>query len=427
MKERIVTLGLAIGALALFYALFLPKPVRDDAAPALPVSVEVRPDGYQALWRWLQAQGIRAVSLRDRYDRLARQSGADTGNLLITTMPQQSPARPNEMRALDQWVERGNTLLVMAALDDTPAWSQLATGDFLAALTRMTRLKFEVIKEKTPDKANGRQALRQAVQAIVEPQRSSIIATGPHPLFEAVRSVATQSAYPASRWTAGSMDASAVLVLGERSDRARGGTVPEPSVWLKRQGSGQIIVLGFASPFSNALIGEQDNARLFANIVAWSLAAGGAVVFDDAHQGLVSYYDARAFFADPRLHRTLWWICALWLLFVLGWQRPRQHTDEWNPADVTTFIKVTGGFLAGKVAANLVGQRLMENFFNRIRQRLSLPQDGQPVWDWLGAQAGLAAPDLEQLRRLHARAQTRHRVDLVQLQNCLAKISGNLV
>jgi hypothetical protein len=217
-----------------------------------------------------------------------------------------------------------------------------------------------------------------------------------------------------------------VLEIGERSDRAEGSATAEPAVWLKRNGQGQIIVVAFASPFSNALIGEQDNARLLANIVAWSRAGRGAVLFDDAHQGLVSYYDAKAFFADSRLHRTLLWICALWLVFVLGWQRLRPHSDSWNPVDVTTFIKVTGGFIAGRVGVNRTGQRLCENFFNRIRQRLALPQNGLPLWDWLDAQASIPARELAQLRRLHALAQTRQRINLIQLQNCLTTIMGIL-
>jgi hypothetical protein len=265
------------------------------------------------------------------------------------------------------------------------------------------------------------------VRALLEPQRGQILAKGSHPLIAGVGSIATASAYPASRWRLISTDGSAPLELGVRADRAEGSSAAEPAVWLKRHGQGQIIVLAYASPFSNALIGQQDNARLMANIVGWSLTGGGAVLFDDAHQGLVNYYDGKAFFADPRLHRTLLWICALWLLFVLGWQRLRPRANEWNPVDVTTFIKVTGGFIAGKVAANLVGQRLCANFFNRIRQRLALPQDGLPVWDWLAAQASVPARELARLRELYERAHGRQRLDLVQLQNCLSKITGNLL
>jgi hypothetical protein len=120
------------------------------------------------------------------------------------------------------------------------------------------------------------------------------------------------------------------------------------------------------------------------------------------------------------------WIFLLWLLFLLGWQRLRPRADGWNPVDVTTIIKVTGGFIAGRVPECVAAQRLCANFFNRLRQRLALPLNGLPVWEWLATQAVVPASDLEQLRQLHARAQGRQHVDLVRLQNCLTKMMGNL-
>jgi hypothetical protein len=430
LKERLVTLVLALGAFALFYAFFIPKPASDKELPALPVSTEIRPEGYQALWRWLAAQGIPTRSLRNRYSELDTQGYSSTGNVLVATFPQHEPARQHELPALDEWIRQGNTLLVLAALDDTPGWARQATPQFLDALADMTGLRFVVNREPSPDPDDeedtpGR-TLRQVVESLREARTLSIVPRGSHPLFAGVQSVVARSEYPASRWTAITREDSAVLALAGRADAAEGDTAAQASFWLGKSGEGQIMVMAFASPFSNALLGEQENARLFSNIVAWSRSGEGAVLFDDAHQGLVDYYDAKAFFGDPRLHRTLAWLVVLWLLYVLAWQRIRPVAAAWNPVDVTTFIKVTGGFLAGRVPANAVGQRLLQNFFNSIRQRLALPQNGEPVWEWLGAQAGVPANDLAQLRHLHARAHSNRRLDLVRLQNCLAKITGNL-
>lgn len=425
MKERLVTLILALGAFVLFYALFVPKPAADADSIALPVSTEGRDAGYQAVWRWLQSQGIQVVSYRDRYGSLDRQPLPATGNLMISTLPHKVPARDEEARKLDAWLQRGNTLLVMAALNDTPPWAVGAPPGFLNTLARLTGLHFRPLPEKASDETSAARSIRQAVQQFIEPQRGTVIPRGSHALLDGVRSVAAQSEYPASRWTASSTGALA-LELGERADAADDSDVAEPAIWLLRRGQGQVVVVAFASPISNALIGERDNARLLANIVAWSLAGEGAVLFDDAHQGLVSYYDAKAFFADPRLHRTLMWLGLLWLMFVLGWQRLRPHGDDWQPADVTRFIQVTGDFLAGRIAPDRAGQRLFANFFNTIRQRLALPQDGQPVWEWLAAHASVPEADLQQLRRLHARTHAGQRIDLVDLQNCLTKTAGKL-
>jgi len=429
LKERIVTLGLALAAFALFYALLVPKPEVAATSPAAPLSTEGRDDGYQGLWRWLHGQGIPLASFRDHYDGLAMLPGPDTGNLMIAVVPQKAQARRDELGWLDAWIGRGNTLLVLAALDDTPAWELRTGDDFLPVLTRMTDMSFSMLPASTAQsgKSTAGHALQRAIDSLADTGGGSIVPQGSHPLLAGVRSIATHSTYPSSRWTARAADGSEALVLGGRGDRPEGSTATEPAFWLRRHGQGQVIVMAFASPFSNAMLGQQDNARLFANILAWSRAPDGVVLFDDAHQGLVSYYDAHAFFADPRLHHTLLWICLLWLLFVLGWQRLRPPADPWNPPDVTTFIKVTGGFLAGRVGRNQAGQRLLANFFNRIRRRLAMPQNGQPVWEWLAAQATLPAAELEQLRALHARAQGRQPVDLVRLQNCLTKVTGSLL
>jgi hypothetical protein len=435
MRERFVTFLLALGALALFYMVFVPKPRDESRLPSQPVSIDIRGDGYQALWRWLEAQHIRTLSFRDRYDRLAAASIPATGNLLITTLPHQAPVRGKELDELDAWLARGNSLLLLAAMDDTPRWSLGATPDFLPVLTRMSGLAFAELGTKKPDDnaagatppSSVTKSARRALQSLLQPERGSIVPRIRHPLLEGVQSIATESAYPAARWLASGNHGALALDLGDRTDHVAGITVPEPALWLLPRGEGQVIVLAYASPFTNAVIGRDDNARLFANIVAWSAGTRGAVLFDDAHQGLVNYYDPKAFFADHRLHRTLLWILLLWLLFVLGWQRMRAPASSWNPVDVTTFIKVTGGFLAARSGANATALRLLGNFFNGIRQRLALPQDGEPVWDWLAAQATVPPAELARLRALHARALARERIDLVQLQNCLTGITGKLL
>jgi preprotein translocase subunit SecG len=175
------------------------------------------------------------------------------------------------------------------------------------------------------------------------------------------------------------------------------------------------------------VIGEQDNARLLANLIVWSRGGAGTVIFDDAHQGAVTYYDAKAFFKDPRLHRTIAWMVLLWFVFVLGIQRLRSRQVDWNPVDVTAFVAGSGEFFAATLTSATAGARLLANFFNSIRCRLGLVQDGTPEWEWLSAQAGVAARDLEELRRLHERAQAGRSVDLVRLQNLLVRLHGNFI
>ena len=427
MKERLVTLGLALGALSLFYVLFLPKPEPAGSPPSMPLSGDSRSSGYQAAWRWLEAQRIPVLALRDRYDVLNSPEAAfkPTGNVMFTTLPHALPVRPQEATQLDAWVARGNTLVVLAALDDTPLWA-LGDTKLVEAVGRLTRLKFAVIKgEKSKDAAGGRprdrkKSLSSMVTGLLQSENVAIEPRGDHPLMADVHSVQVVSELPASRWRATPMDRAAVLQIGQIADNA------DPAVWLRREGRGEIITFAVASIFGNQAIGERDNARLLSNLVGWSLN-GGAVIFDDAHQGSVSYYDAKAFFRDPRLHRTLGWIVFLWFVFVLGVQRLRLRPRDWNPTDITAFVAVSGEFLASTLPPGAVGTRLFENFFNVIRRRIGLTPDGSPVWEWLSAQAGAAPAEVAQLRRLHQRIQAGRRVDLTRLQSILSQLQGKLI
>jgi Domain of unknown function (DUF4350) len=428
VKERLTTFALAIGALALFYALLFPKPPPEREDGDLPLSTETRAHGYQALWRWLEAEKIPVKALRQPYSELSRSS--HRGDILIATMPARVPQRRAELADLDAWVTRGNTLVVMAALDDTPPWCFGADPGFVKSLGQMTRIEFDAKAERAAkgdlggSKADRGGKGRVRVRNPPEPERSEFRARGSEPLFDGVRSVVALSEFPASHWKGTSADRSALLEIGERP--AMDATAADSVVWLRRQGEGQVLVIGFASIFDNALIGERDNARLLANIIAWSRDPQGSVIFDDDHQGAVDYYDAKAFFLDPRLHRTLLWIIVLWLLFVLGWQRLRPAASEWNPIDITHSIGITGEFFAGVLSPAVAGARLFENFFNRVRHNLGLPEDGRPVWEWLAADARTGATDLAALEQLYARTQAGRRVDLIKLQNLTSRVLGIL-
>ena len=199
------------------------------------------------------------------------------------------------------------------------------------------------------------------------------------------------------------------------------------AIWLRRQGKGQVITFAAASVFSNRAIGQRDNARLLSNLIVWTRKSGAAVIFDDAHQGVVSYYDPKAFFADSRLHKTLAWIVLLWFVFVLGVQRLRTRITAWNPADVTAFVASSGDFFAATLTPAATAERLLANFFNSIRGRLGLTQDGTPPWEWLSGHAAVSARDLSELRRLHARLRDGRSVDLIRLQNLLVQLQGNVI
>ncbi len=306
-------------------------------------------------------------------------------------------------------------------------------AEFMDHMKTMTSLSFKQITRDVPapeptkegetsqtaqPQATTRDALL-ALTRLAEPVRSLSSPNGEHPLLEGVRSVLAVSEFPSAEWQASS-DRSVLLELASNRDSRA------PALWLLPYGDGQIVVSAYGSIFTNKVLGESDNARLLANIVRSALGAKGRVIIDDAHQGLVSFYDPDKFFGDSRLHRTLLWLLGLWLVFVLGPRRLRGATGSWNPLDVTSFVRATGGFMARVLRPAAAGQQLFANFFNEIRSRLGLTPDGAPLWDWLAGHSVVAAADLDRMQELHRRVAERRRIDLTELHNLIARIRAQL-
>lgn len=403
MRERLLVLALAAGALALFYILFLPHPQNDPDLGGLPISTETRPEGYQALWRWLKQQQIPAISLRQRYDQLPSLLRQPTGNVLIVTMPHRIPANGPELDDLADWVEQGNTLLVMAALQDTPMWALSADPLFEDHLKRLTGLSF-----KPPQ---GSPAGLDAILAT----RFTIQPNSAHPLTIGVRQLVALSALPIRH---AELVPGAEVIPLELAKRPDSG---ETALWLTQRDAGQVIISGASGLFSNGTVQQADNAQLLSNILSWSLAPGGAVIFDDAHQGLSDIYDARKFFADPRLHHTLAWIVLLWLVFVLGSLPLRAAQSHWQPQDETAYVEGSARYLAAVVPTPETAQRLIENFMRRLT-RFSGSDQAASSFELLDAHAGVSYRERALLRELYTRACAGRKVNLVQLQNLLSQL-----
>ncbi|HMN46417.1 MAG TPA: DUF4350 domain-containing protein [Povalibacter sp.] len=449
MKDRLLTLALAIGAFALFYVLFLHRPSQPREQVTRPITTEKGPNGYLALMRWFEAIDVQPVSLRERFQALGELEGVPaTGNLLISTAPHRYPMRDSETAPLRNWVSAGNTLLVVAGLSDTPEWSMgegIDTG-FMKHMEAMTGLRFtqahaqadaddeaaaeegeettepaDEVEPATKTPAEKPRPFANPFQKLDEPLEFSMVPNGEHPLLSGVKRVDARSEYATSKWRVSTASMSD-LVLELASDPQTG----EPVLWLMRYGNGQILVSAYGSVFVNKLLGEQDNARLLANIVRGSLGPQGRVVIDDAHQGLVAFYDPEKFYGDRRLHASLWWLLGLWLVFVLGSQRLRALDSRWQPIDITNFVRASGGFLARVLKPATAAQQLFTNFFNDLRRQTGQPANGAPLWDWMATRASLAASDLQQLRDLHERTQRGRRIDLPKLQNLLVHVRQQL-
>jgi hypothetical protein len=411
VKERLTTLACAVGALLLFGAMFLRGEARLAPAgePPRPTSAERRADGHYAAFEWLRSERIPAHSWRDRYERLldGEQLPAPAGNLLVLTLPASVGIRSEEFLSLASWVRAGNTLLVLAALSDRPAWANTPAGLTAADLSLLTGLEFET---SSPREATT------GLRTFAEPRRAVLVPNRSHAYFEGVQSAVALSDAPAPTWAVKVPYDGFVLALAR--ERSSGDEV----FWTRPLGEGLIIVSGFSSVFTNRAIGDADNARLLANIVAANLGEGGTVLFDDLHQGLGGAYDPQQFYSDRRLYVSAAILVALWLVWVLGSTRLRTPVTRIPAPREAELVEASGSFFARVLSSDAAARALIEHFFARTRERASLPQRDEPPWAYLERHPRVAAADIAHLKSWHAAAMALRRIPLIRLQNVLARI-----
>jgi hypothetical protein len=443
MKERLLTFALAVGAFALFIAMFAHREGAFGGRNEVPrpTTAERRGNGYHAAASWLDAEGVREISLRDRFDTLAKREDLPrSGNLLIVTLPAANSFNTWEFIPLDKWVRAGNTLLILAALSDHPDWgfSQglLTSGD----LNLLTGLEFETVFSRNarlrdrerPAPGAGKKAPRAqedelqahqvaaAFRALAEPQRSTLVPNRPHAYFDGVQSVVALSDYQPVAWTVKVPYEGFVLSLAHEQQRGEG------VMWTRPLGQGRIIVSAFGSVFTNRAIGLGDNAKLLANIVAVTVGPRGAVLFDDLHQGLGAAYDPNKFYKDKRLYITLATLVGLWFIWVLGSTRLRAPVATSSTPREAELIRAAGGFFARALPSHAGARRLLDNFFRRVNARAGGARDGRVPWDVLERNPRVAPADLEQLKSWYAEAQAARRVPLQRLHNLLVRIDRQM-
>ena len=434
MKERLITLLCAFGALTLFAMMFLNREGMSGGRfdTPRPITSERRADGYHAAMTWLENEHIRSVSLRDRYGTLAkREDLARTGNLLIVSLPVRTALRTEEFVPLDRWIRAGNTLLVMAALSDNPAWHAdfggyeqgnvpLLTGlEVETTAERDRRLERRAHPERLNDEPEAGAPEREPYREYREPLRTTIVANRAHAYFDGVKEVIALSDYPRRVWTVKVPYQGFVLSLAHEKDTAEG------ALWTRPLGKGRIIVSSYGTLFTNRAIGLADNAKLLANIVSVNVGEKGTVLFDDGHQGISAGYDPDKFFADRRLYVTIGILAALWFVWVLGSTRLRLPASR-NPAPrEVELIRATGSFLSRALPAHAGARQLIGNFFHRVCTRAGVSHDGPP-WALLERNTRIDPADLVQLRRWSEDAEARRRVPLRPLYNLILRLDRQM-
>lgn len=415
MKERWVTLLCALGALALFLAMFLRG---DDVGSPRgtvpsPTSEERRGNGYHGAMMWLEAARVRTVSVRERFDQwLAKHPGiAPSGNLLMVTLPVETPFRTEELRSLESWVGAGNTLLVMAALDDRPDWAFSLGRPVAGDLNLLTGLELAGASHQAEAPADVGTRIAETAQAFAQPREVALVPNGTHEYFSGVGLAVALSDYPARTW--GMKIPYDGFVLELAHERATG----QGALWTRSLGAGRIMVSGLGSLFTNRALGLADNAKLLANIVGVAVGPKGAVLFDDLHQGLSAAYDPAKLYSDSRLYATLGILAAVWLCWVLGsTQLPLPGWRAAVPREAE-LVRVTGSFLARVLPTDAGAMGLFQHFF----RRLGGDQDAPP-WDLLETRSAVATAEIRRLQRWYADARAARAVPLKDLHNLMVKI-----
>ena len=435
MRERLVTLLCALAALALFVTLFWQGGGTSAEQLSRPTTVERGDNGLLGAISWLKREGVPTLSLRERFSALSgHRELPPTGNLMIVTLPAATSYGNPEVVALDHWIRNGNTLLVLAALQDRPRWAsprllmdqelQLLTG--LEAVPPGARNAAPDAKDAPRDAAGVATASGPAVpladQALPQPQRLSLVPNRAHPYFANVASVVGLSDYAPHPSTLAVPRDGFALAL------AHSVTSGAPAFWLRADGAGTIIVSGFSTLFTNRALGSADNARLLANIVSATLGPRGIVVFDDQHQGLTAAYDPVKFYKDRRLYATIGVLAATWLIWVLGATRLKMTPVSRGAPREADLVRTTGLFLARVLRPAVAARRMFENFFRRLRTGANRgPPDPGKLWEWLENHPRVARSDVQQLRQWYVAAYADQRVPLVRLHNLILATERQIV
>ncbi len=248
MKRRTIVLSL-LALFALAMALLAERPTP-------PVSVRSRaPRGLRAAFHYLERRGLDVRAWEHPLARLPEPPG-----LLIIAMPLAAPPLREDLEALERWSQRGGNTLLLA--DPSGA------GAYDAALLAAFGLSPVHAQAEPPLGWPGWRRWRTAESGLA-----------PAP----ARAAAGRTARP-------------VILTGA----ARIGEPPNTEAWLLDdkgtafvfeipRGRGRLVVVNNATLLANAWLARDGNLAWLEEMLGELVPAGGAVLFDEWHQG---YRDA---------------------------------------------------------------------------------------------------------------------------------------
>lgn len=429
MRDRFVSLaGAVIALIAVITLLF--QPTRHEGF-SLPTSQDNGDNGKSVLVAWLKELGFVTSSLQQRYQHLETDPQLESsGNLLIITLPFKIEARSRELEALRRWVAEGNSLIVLSARSDLPKWALERSSKFdFNDQDLLLSLGFYFYEQS--DRSEGNTETKEKVSTIVEfsqnlfgSGQSHLIPRGNHPLLNHIDRVETDTHLKSQlNWGISSREdyRSTLELLDEVDDLG-------PALWQLRIGQGRLWVSRFSTLFDNSTISRADNAQLLFNLVQDSVSESGVVLIDDMHQGITRLYDPAAFYSDPRLYNSIWFLIVFWFILVIG------HSNRLAPANemsaqhsAADFVRGVGNLFSRKLSSRFVANELLTHMFNDIRTQYGLPTNGQPVWHVLEKNAQIEPEQLNALKNVLDRIQHKKKIDLNRTRNLTLQIRKSLL
>lgn len=403
MRGRLRALALALAALLLFYGLaFSDSATRTE--DIRPLSGEPGAAGYTALRDWFAGSDVRLLSLRDDYRRLAPLTGDHpTGNLLVITLPGATSLLDRDLVPLHQWVRQGNSLLVLAALCDSPEWAPAVQTRTLQ--TDVAMLSGVDVPRRPP----------VAARFLATPTVSGWVPVAAHPLLRGVSRIETLSDRTARRCEAAAPPSRGALpLLRSAADGADG-------AWLLPRGDGWVLLVASATPFANRALGRADNARFAGNILRELVAPSGVVIFDDGLQGAPEPYDMRRLLADPRLHGSVAAVFALWLAWIVGSTRLRAPAPPLHPPGAAAAVAAEGRLLSRTVDAREAAAALLAAFVERLPENARTAPES-----WLIGRPGVDAADVAQFGAFRRRLAEGGGVPLDPFHDLLSRLRSAL-
>jgi hypothetical protein len=428
MRDSLITLAGALLSLFLLVSVLSPPPLQHQYSR--PTTEDDGKHGLKAVYRWLAENKVDIVSLRKPFSRIDQENLPDSGNLMVISLPLAREALDSEWKVLNSWISSGNSVLVLASMYHLSQWSEgnewFRESEIITAVEAITSEQYTLQR----DEMNMRETefelteLQKSIKAF-KPSKVLLRPAAEHALFHDVAELQSwhtaglyqqydqSNAMENLHWSIDSESSRLALRLLFADAQQ------QTAMWLLPVGKGWVYLSAFPDLISNRVLDQSDNARWFANLLTLSVGDEGYVIFDDYHFGLSDLYDPEAFFNDKRLHNTLWFIGALWLIYALG-RSPRLAPLKRQERNLVAsdFIEATAGFASRRVKAGALAQYLAARLLKELSQRTQL--EGEALWHWLYDHPAVSERDIRRLQR--ATGHVSGSVKLIQLTRSIDRI-----